>query len=80
MGIISQVYSMCSDTFLHDKIQGNEASKRFTTPKTRNKHFPSSPHYYYEYKIYIIQVTEHYCSNCDILLGKYKGWKGKAAP
>ena len=26
------------------------------------------------------RVTEHYCSNCGILLGKYKGWKGKAAP
>lgn len=22
-------------------------------------------------------VTEHYCSNCNILLGKYKGWKKK---
>ena len=27
-----------------------------------------------------LKVTEHYCSNCDTLLGKYKGWKGKAAP
>jgi len=28
------------------------------------------------------KVTEHYCSreDCGILLGKYKGWKGKAAP
>ena len=26
------------------------------------------------------RVTEHYCSNCGILLGKYKGWKGKATP
>jgi len=25
------------------------------------------------------RVTEHYCSNCGILLGKFKGWKGKAA-
>merc|ERR1739848_496669 len=21
-----------------------------------------------------LKVTEHYCSHCDILLGKYKGW------
>ncbi len=27
-----------------------------------------------------LNVTEHYCSNCDKLLGKYKGWKGKADP
>jgi len=27
-----------------------------------------------------LKVTEHYCSRCDILLGKYKGWKGTAAP
>jgi len=27
-----------------------------------------------------LNVTEHYCPNCDILLGKYKGWKGRAAP
>eukprot|EP00088_Acartia_fossae_P004085 TRINITY_DN11746_c0_g1_i1.p1 TRINITY_DN11746_c0_g1~~TRINITY_DN11746_c0_g1_i1.p1 ORF type:complete len:152 (-),score=14.75 TRINITY_DN11746_c0_g1_i1:594-1049(-) len=26
------------------------------------------------------KVTEHYCSNCGILLGKYKGWKGRADP
>ena len=74
---------MCSDTLLHDKIQGNEAWKRFTTPKTRNKHFPSPLIVVFlplNYKICILQVTEHYCSNCDILLGKYKGWKGKAAP
>jgi lipopolysaccharide-induced tumor necrosis factor-alpha factor len=25
-------------------------------------------------------VTEHYCGNCDRLLGTYKGWKGRAAP
>lgn len=25
-----------------------------------------------------LNVTEHYCSNCEKLLGKYKGWKGKA--
>jgi len=22
-----------------------------------------------------LMVTEHYCPNCDTLLGKYKGWK-----
>eukprot|EP00096_Caligus_rogercresseyi_P007687 TRINITY_DN2568_c0_g1_i1.p1 TRINITY_DN2568_c0_g1~~TRINITY_DN2568_c0_g1_i1.p1 ORF type:complete len:130 (+),score=32.13 TRINITY_DN2568_c0_g1_i1:306-695(+) len=22
-----------------------------------------------------LYVTEHYCSNCEILLGKYKGWE-----
>lgn len=22
-----------------------------------------------------LNVTEHYCSSCDTLLGKYKGWK-----
>lgn len=27
-----------------------------------------------------LNVTEHYCSNCDKLLGKYKGWKGRADP
>jgi len=27
-----------------------------------------------------LKVTEHYCSNCNRLLGKYKGWKGKADP
>merc|ERR1719342_852863 len=28
------------------------------------------------------RVTEHYCSNpsCEILIGKYKGWKGNAKP
>eukprot|EP00090_Calanus_glacialis_P002146 TRINITY_DN11613_c0_g1_i1.p1 TRINITY_DN11613_c0_g1~~TRINITY_DN11613_c0_g1_i1.p1 ORF type:complete len:145 (-),score=17.63 TRINITY_DN11613_c0_g1_i1:144-578(-) len=25
-------------------------------------------------------VTEHKCSNCGKLLGKYKGWKGRAGP
>jgi len=27
-----------------------------------------------------LKVTEHYCSNCGRLLGKYKGWKGRADP
>jgi len=26
------------------------------------------------------KITKHYCSNCDALLGKYKGWKGRADP
>merc|ERR1711872_271439 len=27
-----------------------------------------------------LKVTRHFCSNCGILLGVYKGWKGKADP
>jgi len=27
-----------------------------------------------------LKVTRHFCSNCDTLLGVYKGWKGKADP
>jgi len=27
-----------------------------------------------------LRQTEHYCSNCNRLLGTYKGWKGKADP
>jgi len=26
------------------------------------------------------KITEHFCGNCGRLLGKYKGWKGRAGP